>query len=146
MTRRTVPRSRIDTSGVVILGRSRVRVGRTRSRLRSAEIDRRDIAAIAAEVAAAVDLAEGPSGVLDIVRAVARHEPAPVRVVSRHAELPVPLVAAVCNELRRRDVVDTARPVRLTESARAALADDRWQDAGRCGTCDGRGIDSATTT
>ena len=37
------------------------------------------------------------------------------------AELPVPIVAAVCNELRQRGVVDRARPVRLTPAGRALL-------------------------
>ncbi|CAM3405962.1 bis-aminopropyl spermidine synthase family protein [Stackebrandtia soli] len=108
--------------------------------MRSSGIDRRDIAVIAAEVATAVDLAEGPAGVLDVLRAVARHEPIAVRDVSRHAELPVPIVAAICNELRRRNVVDSQRPVRLTESSRSAFAVGGWQDGGRCPTCDGRGI------
>src|SRR6202050_2965896 len=73
-------------------------------------------------VASAVGLAEGPSGVSDVLRAIARSEPVAVREVSRMAELPVPIVAAICNELRRRGVVDRARPVRLTTTGRELLA------------------------
>src|SRR5215470_9698156 len=73
-----------------------------------------DMDAVIADVASAVGLAEGRSGVSDVLRAIARSEPVAVRDVSRAAELPVPIVAAVCNELRKRGVVDRARPVRLT--------------------------------
>ena len=73
-----------------------------------------DIAMIAAEVAAAVGLAEGESGVRDILLAVARSEPVATNQIGRMAELPVPIVTAVCNELRKRGVIDKTRPVRLT--------------------------------
>ena len=52
-----------------------------------------DIDSVAADVAAAVGLAEGRSGVSDVLRAIARSEPVAVREVSRMAELPVPIVA-----------------------------------------------------
>ncbi|MGH8877401.1 MAG: bis-aminopropyl spermidine synthase family protein, partial [Stackebrandtia sp.] len=107
---------------------------------RSRAIDRRDVTETAATVAAAVDLAEGAWGVVDVVRAVARHEPIAVREVSRHVELPVPIVAAICNELRKHGIVDSKRPVRLTEAAREAMAAEAWLDSGRCPTCDGRGL------
>jgi len=61
-----------------------------------------DIDAIITEVAAAVGLAEGEAGVRDILRVVARDEPVPTASISRAAELPVPIVTAVCGELRRR--------------------------------------------
>jgi len=84
-----------------------------------------DVDAVVAEVASAVGLAEGQSGVRDILRAIARREPVAAREVSRAAELPVPLVTAVCNELRKRGVVDRGRPVRLTPEGRSAFG---WKD------------------
>src|SRR5271165_1325743 len=81
-----------------------------------------DIDTAVAEVAAAVGLAEGESGIRDILAAVLSAEPAAVRDVARLAELPVPIVAAACNELRRRGVVDSQRPVRLTAAGRVAVA------------------------
>src|SRR5215472_6881703 len=108
-----------------------------------------DLDAVAAEVAAAVGLAEGPAGVTDVLRVIARHEPVAAREVARRAELPVPIVAAVCNELRRRGVVDTARPVQLTGAGRAgvaAMGGPRGAGAGRavisarCPCCGGRGV------
>lgn len=80
-----------------------------------------DIDTVAAQVAAAVGLAEGESGIRDILGAILDAEPASVREVARRAELPVPIVAAAANELRRRGVVDTQRPVRLTPAGRDAV-------------------------
>jgi hypothetical protein len=77
---------------------------------------------IVTAVADAVGLAEGESGIRDILVAVLAAEPAAVREVARLAELPVPIVAAACNELRRRGIVDTQRPVRLTPAGRSAVA------------------------
>ncbi len=104
-----------------------------------------DVDAVTAAVATAVGLAEGPA-VADILRVIARHEPVAVREISRRAELPVPIVAAVCNELRKRGVVDRARPVRLTPAGRASLtgqAEPRSGQAeitGRCPCCGGLGV------
>jgi predicted methyltransferase len=98
-----------------------------------------DVDAVIAEVAAAVGLAEGESGVRDILRVITRHEPVAAREVGRQAELPVPIVTAVCNELRKRGVVDRARPVQLTAEARKLLADGQLQLDTRCPACDGRG-------
>lgn len=98
-----------------------------------------DIDAIVAEVAAAVGLAEGEAGVRDVLRVVARSEPVPTSQVSRAAELPVPIVTAICNELRKRGVVDKSRPVRLTEAARklvsAPYADVTCPECGGLGIC-----------
>ena len=88
-----------------------------------------------------------------MLRAIARSEPVATREVSRLAELPVPIVTAVCNELRKRGVVDRARPVRLTEAGRAALhapgpGGGHSALSGRCPACDGRGVvipDAAAT-
>jgi predicted methyltransferase len=99
-----------------------------------------DIAAIAADVAAAVGLAEGESGVRDILLAVARSEPVATSQIGRTAELPVPIVTAVCNELRKRGVIDKTRPVRLTTAARAVLAAGGARLDPTCPCCDGLGL------
>ena len=104
-----------------------------------------DVDAVVAEVAAAVGLAEGPAGVADVLRVIARHEPVAAREVGRRAELPVPIVVAVCNELRKRGVVDRARPVQLTAAGRLSLTGHEAPGAGqpeitgRCPCCDGLG-------
>ena len=98
-----------------------------------------DVDVIVAEVASAVGLAEGESGVRDVLRVIARREPVAARDVSRAAELPVPLVTAVCNELRKRGVVDRGRPVRLTPEGRAALGAAPAGISGLCPHCAGRG-------
>jgi predicted methyltransferase len=77
---------------------------------------------VVAEVAAAVGLDEGEAGVLDVLRVVARFEPVAVRTVSRLTDLPIPIAAAVCNELRQREVVSRRRPVRLTPDGRALFS------------------------
>ncbi len=79
-------------------------------------------ARIVHEVAASVGLAEGDAGVRDVVRAAARLEPVAVRKISRVTELPIPIVSAICNELRKRGVVDRARPVQLTAHGRELFA------------------------
>jgi predicted methyltransferase/ribosomal protein S18 acetylase RimI-like enzyme len=106
-----------------------------------------DVDVIAAEVASAVGLAEGPAGVRDVLRVIAHHEPVPTREVGRLAELPVPIAAAICNELRKRGVVDRARPVRLTAAGRAGMAEaagggptGQARLSGECPACGGRGV------
>jgi predicted methyltransferase len=99
-----------------------------------------DVDAVVTEVASAVGLAEGRSGVRDIMHAIARREPVATREVSRLAELPIPLVTAVCNELRKRGVVDRGRPVRLTPQGRAALGAGGAGISGRCPCCGGHGV------
>src|SRR5580698_42470 len=99
-----------------------------------------DIDSVTADVAAAVGLAEGRSGVSDVLRAIARSEPVAVREVSRMAELPVPIVAAVCNVLRQRGVVDRARPVRLTPAGRDLLAGQHAGLSAACPSCGGGGL------
>src|SRR6185295_93401 len=89
-----------------------------RSRVRSAEPAR-----IAADVAAAVGLAEGPAGVRAVIAALARLEPVSVRGLSRAAELPVPIVASICGELRKRSVVAEERPAQLTARGRSLFSD-----------------------
>lgn len=76
--------------------------------------------AVTRDVAAAVGLAEGEPAVRALLDALARLQPVSVRRLSRTVELPVPIVAAVCGELRKRRVVSEARPVQLTPHGRAA--------------------------
>jgi predicted methyltransferase/DNA-directed RNA polymerase subunit RPC12/RpoP len=52
----------------------------------------------------------------------------------------VPIVAAVCGELRSRGLVDRARPVRLTPEGRVAVAAGQPGATGRCACCDGSGV------
>jgi N4-bis(aminopropyl)spermidine synthase len=99
-----------------------------------------DMDAVVADVASAVGLAEGRSGVSDVLRAIARGEPVAVRDVSRAAELPVPIVAAICNELRKHGVVDRARPVRLTPQGRELLASRHPDLNATCPCCGGSGL------
>jgi N4-bis(aminopropyl)spermidine synthase len=100
-----------------------------------------DIDEVVSACAAAVGLAEGESGIRDILSAVLTAEPAAVREIARLAELPVPIVAATCNELRRHGVVDTQRPVQLTPGGRAALMGPGGAIGLRatCPECDGWG-------
>jgi N4-bis(aminopropyl)spermidine synthase len=101
-----------------------------------------DVDKVVAEVAAAVGLAEGESGIRDILASLLDSEPVAVREIARLAELPVPIVAAACNELRRHGVVDSQRPVRFTAAGRAAVAAAAGP-AGlpvSCRECDGRGV------
>ena len=74
------------------------------------------------EVAAAVGIAEGEAGVRNVLAVVAEREPVAVRAISLETELPVPIVAAICNELRARGVVAAGSPVRLEGGARAWLS------------------------
>jgi predicted methyltransferase/DNA-directed RNA polymerase subunit RPC12/RpoP len=66
-------------------------------------------------VAQAVSLREGPRGVAQIIRRLARQGPLPTRTLSRATGLPVPVVSAVCSELRQRGIVAPERPARLSE-------------------------------
>jgi len=97
---------------------------------------------IVGEVAAAVGLAEGESGVRAVLSALARLEPVSTRRISRAAELPVPIVAAVCGELRKRALVAEERPTQLTSAGRALFARGglRIGRTAACPGCGGRGI------
>lgn len=97
---------------------------------------------IVADVAAAVGLAEGEPGVRAVLSVLARLEPVSTRRISRAVELPVPLVAAICGELRKRDVVAAARPAQLTPYGRRLFGDGGLgsADPGTCAACGGRGF------
>ena len=96
---------------------------------------------IVREVATSVGLAEGERGVRAVLAALARLEPVSTRRISRVVELPVPIVAAVCGELRKRDIVADERPGRLTPGGRELFAGGTLR-LGRaaCPACGGRGI------
>jgi predicted methyltransferase/DNA-directed RNA polymerase subunit RPC12/RpoP len=100
-----------------------------------------DPEAVAAEVAGAVRLAEGPAGVRAVVREIARGAGS-TRAVGRATALPLPVVAAICGELRTRGVLTADRPARLTPAARAVF-DPGAAVTGRCPTCAGRGVVAA---
>jgi predicted methyltransferase len=92
-------------------------------------------------VAAAARLREGPRGVEEVLRRLAGRPGAATRDLSRLTGLPVPVVAAVCGELRRQGLLTADRPARLSEAGRA-LAEGLGggQEAGaRCPACGGRG-------
>ncbi len=97
---------------------------------------------IVREVAAAVGLAEGERGVRAVLATLARLEPVSTRGISRAAALPVPIVAAVCGELRKRAVVAEQRPGQLTPAGRKLFAGGRLRlgSAAACPSCNGRGI------
>jgi predicted methyltransferase/DNA-directed RNA polymerase subunit RPC12/RpoP len=94
-----------------------------------------------AGVAAAARLREGPRGVEEVLRRLARRPGAATRELSRLTGLPVPVVAAVCGELRRQGLLTADRPARLSQAGRA-LAEGLGgaPDAGAgCPACGGRG-------
>jgi predicted methyltransferase len=101
-----------------------------------------EAAAIVREVAAAVGLAEGELGVRAVLRALSRLEPVSIRGLSRTVELPVPIVAAICGELRKRQVVAEQRPAQLTPIGRRLFASGSLTLERRltCPACEGRGI------
>jgi predicted methyltransferase len=96
---------------------------------------------IVREVASAVGLAEGERGVRTVLATLARLEPVSTRRISRAAELPVPIVAAVCGELRKHSVVAHERPTQLTAAGRELFAGGSLK-IGRpsCAGCGGGGI------
>ena len=85
-------------------------------------------------------LSEGEAGVRAVIAALARLEPVSVRRIGRAVELPVPIVAAVCGELRKRSVVSRNRPAQLTSMGRKLFANGGLRLQSSCPTCRGRGI------
>jgi len=92
------------------------------------------------EVAEAVGLAEGARGIEAVLGALARLEPVSVRALARSADLPVPIVAAICGELRRRGHVSETRPVQYTLAGRKRFSPGGARVETTCQTCGGRGI------
>ena len=97
--------------------------------------------AIVREAASAVGLAEGVVGVRAVIDALVRLEPVSTRRLSRAAGLPVPIVASICGELRKRDIVAFERPTQLTDSGRALFGAERLAvPSCACPHCAGRGL------
>jgi N4-bis(aminopropyl)spermidine synthase len=92
------------------------------------------------DVARAVGLAEGVRGVEAVLAALARLEPVSTRALGRAVDLPVPIVAAVCGELRQRGIVSEIRPVQFTLEGRRRFASAVATVDASCPTCGGRGI------
>ena len=94
------------------------------------------------EVAAAVGLAEGERGVRAVLGTLARLEPVSTRRLGRATDLPVPIVAAVCGELRKRSIVAAERPTRLTPAGRELYSRGglRLSGTAACPACNARGI------
>jgi predicted methyltransferase len=100
-----------------------------------------DEARIVREVAAAVGLAEGETGVRAIVTALGRLGPVSTRRLSRTVGLPVPIVASVCGELRKRGVVAEERPSRLSMLGRELFASGALRlGSAACPRCGGRSL------
>lgn len=92
------------------------------------------------QVAAAVGLAEGTRGVEAVLVALSRLEPVSVRVLGKAADLPVPIVAAICNELRQRGHIAEERPVQFTVEGRRRFAAGARLGSAVCAACGGRRI------
>jgi N4-bis(aminopropyl)spermidine synthase len=95
-----------------------------------------------AEVAEAVGLREGARGVEEVLRQIHRLGAPPARTLSRRSGLPVPIVVAICGELRRRGLVDRRRPSHLTPMGRelASRLGSAGGVASTCAACSGSGI------
>jgi predicted methyltransferase len=104
--------------------------------------DRRHPDTMMRDVAAAVALVEGEAGVRDLIAVIARLEPVAVRRISRALELPVPIVAALCGELRKLGVVAPQRPVQLTSWGRELFGhrNPSSTHSSVCQSCDGRAV------
>jgi predicted methyltransferase len=98
--------------------------------------------AIVQDVAAAVSLVEGEAGVRDLIALIARLEPVAVRRISRALELPVPIVAAICGELRKRGVLARQSPVQLTSWGRELFGHHSSSSthSSMCPSCAGRAV------
>jgi len=97
---------------------------------------------VLSDVAAAVGLREGRSGVEEVLRRLAGGEGAAARDLSRRTGLPVPLVAAVCGELRRAGLLTGDRPARLSALGRRVAGELGGGPASdcACAACAGTGF------
>jgi predicted methyltransferase len=94
---------------------------------------------VLADVAIAVGLREGRRGVEDVLRHLAG-DPAATRDLSRRTGIPVPLVAAVCGELRRAGLLTRGRPARLSPVGRELAGRLGGGAACACPSCAGLGV------
>lgn len=97
---------------------------------------------VLADVAAAIGLHEGRHGVEEVLRHVSGRGRVGNRTLSRLTGLPVPLVAAVCAELRFAGLLSPERPARLSQAGRALTDGLSWAQAADCAcpACGGIGI------
>lgn len=97
---------------------------------------------VLADVAAAVGLHEGRHGVEEVLRHVSGRGRVGNRTLSRLTGLPVPLVAAVCAELRFAGLLSLERPARLSGAGRALTEGLSWAQVADCAcpVCGGIGI------
>jgi predicted methyltransferase/DNA-directed RNA polymerase subunit RPC12/RpoP len=95
-----------------------------------------------AGVAAAVGLHEGRHGVEEVLRHLSGLERAGNRALSRLTGLPVPLVAAVCAELRLAGLLTPGRPASLSPAGRELVERLGRSEAARCAcpACGGTGM------
>jgi len=75
-----------------------------------------------------------------VLAALGRLEPISVRALSRAADLPVPIVAAICNEFRRRGQISQTRPVQFTLEGRRRFKTSSIGVSAICSGCGGRRI------
>jgi N4-bis(aminopropyl)spermidine synthase len=103
---------------------------------------------IVREVAAEVGLAEGERGVRSVLAALVRLEPVSTRGLSRTVDLPVPIVASICGELRKREIVSSERPAQLTELGRELFGGGKLalRRSARCSRCSGHGVAARSDT
>jgi N4-bis(aminopropyl)spermidine synthase len=99
-----------------------------------------EIDPLVARVAAGVGLAEGTRGVQRVLDALVRLEPVSIRALARAVDLPVPIVAAICGELRRDGIVSETRPAQLTIAGRKRYASAAVSVEAACPACRGRGV------
>lgn len=99
------------------------------------------MAELLGDIAATVGLREGEPGVVALLRQIAAGRAVATRRLSRQTGIPVPMVAAICGELRRAGLVAPGRPARLSEAGWAlAEALGGAPAAAGCPTCQGRGV------
>ena len=97
---------------------------------------------VLADVAAAIGLDEGRHGVEEVLRHVSGRGQVGNRALSRLTGLPVPLVAAVCAELRFAGLLSPERPARLSPAGQALTEGLSWAQTADCAcpVCGGIGI------
>lgn len=97
---------------------------------------------VLAGVAAAIGLHKGRHGVEEVLRHVSARGRAGNRTLSRLTGMPVPLVAAVCAELRFAGLLSPERPARLSPAGQALSEGLSWAQTADCAcpACGGIGI------
>jgi len=76
---------------------------------------------LAATVARACRLIEGPQGVLNVLDALMNSDRLPTKELAKLAKLPLPVTAAIKKELQKRGIISTDGPATLSASGRSLL-------------------------